>query len=241
MRRFVMIALTIIAQAVTAQAMASDTVLINGHIYTANPAAPWAQAIAITGSRIEAVGDSGTVRGRAGSLARVIDLKGKTVIPGIIDDHAHTLYGSLELHGFNLSTPEASITPEKKELLISTVKRFAAEHPSDKILIGRADFSTTPPSTPSHELLDEAVVDRPVVIHNTSEHALWLNVAAIKLAGLTDRPVSDPVGLLEPDQAFCRRQHGSDSAAGLRSTRLSEANPGAGSPRISDHDSRDPR
>jgi predicted amidohydrolase YtcJ len=87
----------------------------------------------------------------------------------------------------------ASITPEKKELLISTVKRFAAEHPSDKILIGRADFSTTPPSTPSHELLDEAVVDRPVVIHNTSERALWLNVAAIKLAGLTDRPVSDPV------------------------------------------------
>jgi predicted amidohydrolase YtcJ len=71
MRRFVMIALTIIAQAVTAQAMASDTVLINGHIYTAHPAAPWAQAIAITGSRIDAVGDSGTVRGRAARLAQV--------------------------------------------------------------------------------------------------------------------------------------------------------------------------
>ena len=60
------------------------------------------------------------------------------------------------------------------------------------MLLGRADFSTVPPTTPTHALLDRAVADRPVVIHNTSEHALWLNGAALKLAGLTDRPLADP-------------------------------------------------
>jgi len=57
------------------------------------------------------------------------------------------------------------------------LKAYAAAHPHDAVLFGRADFSTVPPSTPTHALLDRAVADRPVVIHNTSEHAVWLNSA----------------------------------------------------------------
>ena len=53
------------------------------------------------------------------------------------------------------------------------------------MLLARADFSTAPPTTPTSALLDRAVPDRPLVIHNTSEHALWLNSAALKLAGIT--------------------------------------------------------
>ena len=99
--------------AVTAQSgAASDTLLIHGHVYTAAAKAPWAEAIAITGSRIDAVGSDPSVLSRRGKTTRVIDLKGHTVIPGVIDSHIHTLYGSLALHGFNLSTPEASITPD---------------------------------------------------------------------------------------------------------------------------------
>jgi predicted amidohydrolase YtcJ len=67
----------------------------------------------------------------------------------------------------------------------------AAAHPKDRVLFGRADFSTVPPTTPTHALLDRAVADRPVVIHNTSEHALWLNSAALAMAALNDRPVAD--------------------------------------------------
>lgn len=171
---------------------ASNLILVNGHIYTGNPKTPWAEAIAVSGSRIDTLGSSSSVRRRAARGATVIDLQGHTVIPGIIDGHAHTLYGSYALHGFNLSTPESSITPDKKTELIAAVKRYAASHPTDKVLLGRADFSATPPTTPGHELLDAAVSDRPVVVHNTSEHALWLNAAALRLAGLTDRPVSDP-------------------------------------------------
>ncbi len=58
--------------------------------------------------------------------------------------------------------------------------------------MARADFSAAPPSTPTTELLDRAVPDRPVVVHNSSEHSLWVNTLALKLAGITDYPLPDP-------------------------------------------------
>jgi predicted amidohydrolase YtcJ len=172
---------------------ASDTVLVHGHIYTGNPKAPWAQALAITGTRIDAVGTDQEILSRKSAKTEVIDLQGRTVVPGFSDDHTHLWFGALELHGLNLSTPESSITPEDDpEGVVARIKAFAASHPSDKVLFVRADFSTTPPSTPTHELLDRAVADRPVVVHYTAEHALWLNARAMALAGLTDQPVADP-------------------------------------------------
>jgi predicted amidohydrolase YtcJ len=175
-----------------ASAFGTDIVLVNGHIYTGNKAAPWAEALAITGAHIEAVGSSAAVSKHASGAARVIDLKGRTVIPGIVDSHMHLLFGAYALHGLNLSTPESSITPSKPDLFVERLKAYAAAHPDDTVLFGRADFSTALPTTPTHALLDRAVPDRPVVIHNTSEHALWLNAAAMKMAGLTKQPLVDP-------------------------------------------------
>ncbi len=171
--------------------LASDTVLIHGHIYTGNRKAPWAQALAISGTRIDAVGSDLEILKLKQAQTQVIDLQGRTVIPGISDSHTHMWIGALELHGFNLSTPEGSITPDEPDLLVSKIKEYAASHPGDKVLIGRVDYSTTPPSTPTHELLDRAVPDRPLVVHHTSEHSVWLNAKALALAGITDEPVAD--------------------------------------------------
>jgi predicted amidohydrolase YtcJ len=170
---------------------ASDTLLLHGHIYTGNARMPWAEALAITGTRIDAVGtDKDVGKLRRGST-KVIDLRGRTVIPGIIDSHAHVVFGSYALHGLNLSTPEASITPDKPGLLVGRLKAFAQAHPTDAVLFARADFSATPPTTPTKELLDLAVPDRPLVVHNSSEHALWVNSAALRMAGVTNRPTAD--------------------------------------------------
>jgi predicted amidohydrolase YtcJ len=170
---------------------AGDTLLIHGHVYTGNPKAPWAQALAITGTRIEAVGSDQEILRRQQAKSDVIDLHGQTVIPGISDSHTHMWFGAMELHGFNLSTPESSITPDNPDAIVAKIKAFAADHPNDKVLIGRADFGTVPPAVPTHELLDRAVSDRPVIIHNTSEHALWVNAKALAFAGITDQPVAD--------------------------------------------------
>jgi predicted amidohydrolase YtcJ len=182
----------VLLTAVSARAAAaSDTLLVHGHIYTGNAQAPWAEALAISGPRIDAVGTDAEIRKLRGAKTRTLDLHGQTVIPGIVDSHMHLLYGAFALHGLNLSAPEASVTPEKPDLLVERLRAYAAAHPQDTVLFGRADFSTVPPTTPTHALLDRAVADRPLVIHNTSEHALWLNAAALKMAGVTDLPVAD--------------------------------------------------
>jgi len=172
---------------------ASDKILIHGHIYTGNAKAPWAQALAITGTRIDAVGTDQEILARRAAKTEVIDLQGKTVVPGFSDSHTHMWFAGLELHGLNLSTPDATFTPEDEpDEVVKRLKAYAAERPNGKVLIARADFSTTPPSTPTHELLDRAVSDRPVVVHNTAEHALWVNSKALALAGITDQPLADP-------------------------------------------------
>jgi predicted amidohydrolase YtcJ len=172
---------------------ASDTLLIHGHIYTGNAKAPWAQAIAITGTRIDAVGSDQEILARRQPKTQVIDLQGRTVIPGISDSHTHMWFGAMALRGINLSTPEFSITPDTADTLVEKIKSYAASHPEEKILFGRADFSMTPPSTPLHDLLDRAVPNRPLIIHHTSEHALWVNAKALELAGINDKLVADPV------------------------------------------------
>ena len=171
---------------------ASDTLLIHGHIYTGNVKAPWAQALAITGARIDAVGTDQEILARREPKTQVIDLQGRTVIPGISDSHTHMWFGAMALRGINLSIPEYSITPDSADTLVEKIKGYAAGHPNEKILFGRADFSMTPPSTPVHDLLDRAVSDRPLIIHHTSEHALWVNAKALELTGINDKPVADP-------------------------------------------------
>jgi len=191
-QQFVAVCVALATLFLPASLHASDLLLVHGHIYTGNPKSPWAQALAITGTRIDSVGTDDEILARRQSKTEVIDLHGKTVIPGISDSHTHMWLGAMELHGFNLSTPEFSITPDNPDALVEKIKAFAASHPDDKLLIGRADFGTVPPAVPTHELLDRAVSDRPVIIHNTSEHALWVNGKALAFAGISDQPVADP-------------------------------------------------
>ncbi|HVI09774.1 MAG TPA: amidohydrolase [Candidatus Binatia bacterium] len=174
-------------------AFAADTLLVHGRIYTGNPKAPWAQALSISGTRIAAVGADREILSRQRAGTKIIDLHGQTVIPGFSDSHTHMWLGALALHGLNLSTPQESITPdENPDELVRRLKSYAANHPGDKIIFARADFYTEPPKLPTRELLDHAVPDRPVIVHNSAEHALWVNTPALRLAGITDQPVPNP-------------------------------------------------
>ena len=191
-RRSFVIFCAAVAGVLSGRTVASDTILIHGHIYTGNPKAPWVQALAVSGTRIEAVGTDQQILPHKQPQTTVIDLQGRTVIPGISDSHVHMWFGGLELHGLNLSSPQGTITPDEAEKFVDRIKAYAAEHPNEKVLIVRSDFNTTPPSTPTHDLLDRAVSDRPLIVHHTAEHALLVNAKALALAGITDQPVADP-------------------------------------------------
>jgi predicted amidohydrolase YtcJ len=171
---------------------ASDMILIHGQVYTGKAAAPWAEALSVTGTRIEAVGSDAEVSRRKTAQTKVIDLKGRTVIPGIVDIHEHILYGGMAIQGFNFSTPDFNITPDDPDVFIASLKVQAANHPNDRVLYGRASFPLTPDSSAKLELLDRAVPDRYLVIHATHEHALWVNSKVLALAGFTVKPLADP-------------------------------------------------
>jgi predicted amidohydrolase YtcJ len=183
----------IAAATATSSVLASDTILIHGHIYTGNDKMPWVQGLAITGGRIEAAGPDEEILKHRDINTNVIDLGGRTAIPGVSDAHTHTWFGALALHGFNLATPELRITPDDGDALIAKIKDYAASHPKDKVLFGRVQFSTAPGSRATRQLLDRAVSDRPVVVHSTLEHSLWVNSKALALAGVTKKPVADPL------------------------------------------------
>jgi len=172
-------------------AQASDLVLINGRIYTA--AAPkWAEAIAITGDTIDAVGSNAQALKTRTAGARVVDLQGRMVIPGVTDNHTHIWFGSLALTHLNLATEKENITPEDdRAAYIARIKAYAAAHKNEPIIFVRSTFRHNP--GPGLAMLDEAVPDRPLVIHHVDEHWLWVNSRALALAGITDKPLPDPV------------------------------------------------
>ena len=186
-----LLALLVILAALPAAA-ADDLLLLHGHVYTGSSRMPWAEAIAVHQGRITAIGTDRAVARAGPKGAAVLDLHGRTVIPGIVDAHVHMLFGAYALHGLNLTTPERSVTAANPGELVARLRAYAGAHPQDPVILGRADFSATPPSTPGKELLDQAVPDRPVVLHNSSEHSLWVNSAALRLAGIGEFPLADP-------------------------------------------------
>lgn len=165
----------------------ADILLINGSVYTSNPAKPWAQALAVGGGKVLAVGDGKDLAGLRGPQTQVIDLGGRMAMPGIIDSHIHFLDGSLSLD--QVALDDAYTVQEIQR----RVREFAAAHPDRKWLLGRGWLydAFKPSGLPTKKVLDEIVSDRPVVLECYDGHSLWVNSRALALAGIT-RETPDP-------------------------------------------------
>lgn len=158
----------------------ADLLLLHGRVYTANTARPWAQAIAIRGSRILAVGaDKDLDSYRRG--AQVIDLAGRMAMPGVIDSHLHFLEGSLALQQFALDDLYTVAGIKQR------IKEFAASHPEEPWLLGRGWLydAFKPSGLPDKRILDDIVPDRPVVVDCYDGHSIWVNSKALALAHIT--------------------------------------------------------
>ncbi len=170
--------------------LAAEIVLTHGHIYTGDSQRPWVEALAINRGQIEAVGSTAAMRSHRTSRTKVIDLQGKTVLPGIIDSHLHLLWGAMILNGFRMADEQIDLK-SNPDLFAQRIHSYAASHPQDKAIIGVVDFGTIYPNYPSLELLDRLVPDRPALIFNSNFHSLWANSKAMALAGVTDQPLLD--------------------------------------------------
>ena len=135
---------------------AADTVFLNGAVYTVDAAQPTAAAVAISQGRIVYVGADDTARKYVGRKTRVIDLQGRTLLPGFQDSHLHPGLApnpdtTLDLDGL-----------KTRDAIVERIRRFAAAHPHKEWIVGTGwgESAFLPGGQPTRELLDAAVPDR---------------------------------------------------------------------------------
>src|SRR5438093_1302490 len=139
---------------------AADLVLLNGKIWTVNKAQPEAEAIAVWRDRILAVGSTADIRKLAGEKTKIIDLKGRRVVPGFYDSHIHLL-------GSGLRLSEVALKDAKDEAeFCRLLREFDKKMPRDRWMLGGEwdHDRALNGQLPTAELLDKYVPDRPVFI-----------------------------------------------------------------------------
>jgi predicted amidohydrolase YtcJ len=167
----------------------ADTVIVNARIYTVNAKQPWAEALAIRGDKVLAVGSAKEIAVYRGASTKVMDAQGKLVLPGFTDCHIHFMDGSLGLTQVDLNGTKSVAEIQKR------VKEYAVAHPKEEWIEGMGWLYSTfgPAALPDKKFLDEVVPDRPVYLHAYDGHSSWANSKALALAGIT-RETADPPG-----------------------------------------------
>lgn len=180
------------AQRATASAAAEHPRLIlhSGKVFTATPTDPWAQAVAIGGDRIVAVG-SNAIRASAGPETRSIDLKGRVVIPGINDTHVHLGY-SAPIGGTLPSDPANWRDGPEPQQILDGLAALARGTPPGTWLRGDMGLRVRH-STLRRSALDKVAPDHPVLLKATYGHGSMVNTRALRLIGVSDS-TPDPVG-----------------------------------------------
>ncbi len=165
----------------------ADTVVVNARIYTVNSQQPWAEALAIRGGKILAVGSAREMLRHRGPATQVIDAKGRLVLPGFTDCHIHFLEGSLSLLQANLDGAKTVAEIQRR------LQEYAAAHPGKGWILGRGWVYATfgADALPHRKYLDEILADRPVFLESYDGHSSWVNSKALELVGVT-RDTPDP-------------------------------------------------
>src|SRR5437763_14436651 len=172
-----------------ADAAVADLVLVHGQIWTVNPKQPEAQALAVWRDRIVAVGTDAAVQSLVGPQTRVIDLKGRRVVPGFYDSHVHLLGSGQRLS--EVALKDAKDEAEFGRRLVA----FDRKMPRDRWMLGGEwDHDRTfAGRLPTAALIDKYVPDRPVFLRRYDGHMAVVNTRVLKLANITaDTP--DPSG-----------------------------------------------
>ena len=179
----------------------ADLVLLNGKILTVNEEQPEAEALAARGETIVALGSSSEIRKYVGDETEVIDLEGYLAIPGFIEGHGH--YYSL---GASLMELELRYTNSWAEI-VSLVAQAAREARPGEWIVGRGwhqdKWDRTPEPNieglPFHHELSAVSPNNPVFLSHTSGHGVFVNAAAMEVAGITSRSVDPPGGEIVRD------------------------------------------
>lgn len=176
------------------QAQEMKKAFINAKVYTVNEKQPVAEAVVIESNKIIFVGTNAEASKMIDSNTEVIDLKGKFLMPGFIDNHVHFISGGHYLLGIDLRPAQS--TNEFKRIL----KDYAKQHPAKWITGGYWNHENWEvKDLPTKEMIDEAVADQPVFVERLDGHMGVANSLALKMAGITKDTQSPEGGLIVKD------------------------------------------
>lgn len=172
----------------------NKSAFINGKIYTVNEMQPYAEAVVVYDNKILFVGSNEDAKKYYSSSDNIIDLNGKLMLPGFIDNHTHFIRGGLYLNGIDLRPAQS-----RKEFS-EIIKNYAEKHKGRWITGGywnHENWELT--DLPTKEMIDEFTPNTPVFVARLDGHMALANSYALKLAGVTKDTESPPGGEIVKD------------------------------------------
>ncbi len=205
-------------------ATTADLALKGGAVYTVDGARSWAQAVAIRDGRITFVGTDKDLEAHIGPDTRVVDLKGRMLMPAFQDAHIHPISAGIEASSCDLNRLEvgdrATDAIKRRETVdryVAAIKQCADEHPDEAWITGGGWLMSAfgPGAITRRELIDAIVPDRPVILYSADGHTAWVNSKALELAGVTDETPDPPGGRIDRDSQGVAIGSLQEGAAGL--------------------------
>ena len=195
-----------------APAMAVDSIYLGGPILTMNDAQPNAEAVAVRGGRIAAVGSRADMLKMKGTDTRVVDLQGKTMVPGFIDPHSHFSGVGMQAIAANLLPPPDGDNASIAQLQ-ETLRKYMQSSPEPKALgivlgFGYDESQLQEQRHPTRDELDAISTTLPILAFHQSGHFAALNSLALERAGIT-------AGTPDPQGGVIRRRKGSQEPDGV--------------------------
>jgi predicted amidohydrolase YtcJ len=174
---------------------AADLVIRNAKVWTVDENRPTAQAIAVLGGRIVAVGSNADADAWRGPGTRVVDAAGKLLLPGFNDAHVHFVEGGLALDSVQLN--DATSAEEFARRIAERAKKTSK---SEWVTGGDWDETKwTPAKLPTRELIDPLTPDTPVFVSRYDGHMALANSVTLRLAGITAQTPDPPGGVIVRD------------------------------------------
>ncbi|BAV75965.1 amidohydrolase family protein [Pseudomonas chlororaphis subsp. aurantiaca] len=184
MKRFIPNLLTIAVSFASMEAMAAtDLVLFNGQVFTADRAQPKVQALAVADGKVLQVGSDAQIKALIETGTRVIDLGGKTLMPGLIDSHSHAIFGGLEMTSANMQDKVVSL--DQLERKLRAWRDDGKARHSDVLSIAGMSSAYWAQAEALGQRFNAGEWARvPVVFTGSDHHTAWANDAMLERAGI---------------------------------------------------------
>ncbi|NNB43399.1 amidohydrolase [Pseudomonas chlororaphis] len=184
MKRFIPNLLTIAVSFASMEAMAAtDLVLFNGQVFTADRAQPKVQALAVADGKVLQVGSDAQIKALIETGTRVIDLGGKTLMPGLIDSHSHAIFGGLEMTSANMQDKVVGLD-ELERKLRAWRDDGKARHGDVLSIAGMSSAYWAQAEALGQRFNAGEWARVPVVFTGSDHHTAWANAVMLERAGI---------------------------------------------------------